>query len=211
MAAITGKGLGPVQPIASQVVSGQLQTNVAGVEVRFDQIPAPLFVVSDQQIQLQVPHVLATRVRAELQVIRDGKTIASTVVPIREVQPGILTVSGGSGQAIAVREDGKLNTPENRLTPGGVVTFYLTGDGDGGPNTPDGRPATTAEPTTATVQVDIGGYAADVLYAGRAPGLIGVMQVNARISPATKMTGALSLVARINGVPTQDGVSLQVR
>jgi uncharacterized protein (TIGR03437 family) len=207
---IFGKGLGPAAGINGKLVNGRMESLVAGVEVRFDNVPAPLLYVSDSQINLQVPHFVVTRVRTEVKVIRDGTVVGSTTVAVREVVPGILTAAGG-GQAIAAMEGNQLNGPQAGVKPGSVLTFYITGDGQFGATGADGRPAAGAVPTTASVSVDLGGYSGEVLYAGAAPGMIGIMQVNIRVSAATKLKGALPLTARVNGVPTQEGVFVFVQ
>jgi uncharacterized protein (TIGR03437 family) len=60
------------------------------------------------------------------------------------------------------------------------------------------------------VIVAIGGQYADVLYAGRAPGFIGLMQINARIPAGLTSVGALAMTLGVLGTPSQDGVTIAI-
>lgn len=211
LATLSGQGLGPAGAVAGRVMNGRLETTAGGTEVRFDGVPAPLLYVQERQINLQVPHSVVGRERTEVTITRNGALAARFTVAVQNVAPGILTTANGAGQAVAARDDGKLNSTDFPISPGGIFVFYITGDGQSGSNGIDGLAAAAADPTKSSVTVEVGGYAAEVQYAGKAPGLLGVMQVNARLNPGTRLSGALSLTARIDGVPTQPGVILQVR
>jgi uncharacterized protein (TIGR03437 family) len=75
----------------------------------------------------------------------------------------------------------------------------------------DGKLAAAPLPQpVAAVTVAIGGVAAEVSYAGGAPGLIaGVMQVNV-VVPAG-VSGTVPVVLTVGGVDSQDGVTVAVR
>jgi uncharacterized protein (TIGR03437 family) len=91
-----------------------------------------------------------------------------------------------------------------------VVTLYATGDGQLAPDAVDGVPAVAAW-TGYPVSVDFGGYAGEVLYAGRAPGFIGLMQISVRISAGFVQAGAVPVWLTVNGQTSQNGVVLSVR
>ena len=60
------------------------------------------------------------------------------------------------------------------------------------------------------VELRIGGRPAEILFAGSAPGLAGLMQVNARIpDPLPPGEQAVELTAA--GVPSQSGTTLAIR
>ena len=48
----------------------------------------------------------------------------------------------------------------------------------------------------------IGGIPAEVLFAGSAPGFVGLLQVNARVPFAVTPGNAIPVVLTINGVPS---------
>ena len=75
----------------------------------------------------------------------------------------------------------------------------------------DGKLAVAPPPQpVARVTVTIGGLAAEVRYAGGAPGQIaGVMQLNVVVPGG--LAGAVPVVLTVGGVPSQDGVTVAVR
>jgi uncharacterized protein (TIGR03437 family) len=208
---IFGTGLGPKVGVAGKVVAnGALQKQVSGVQVLFDGTAAPLFFVQDQQINVQVPYGVAGASDTLLTIINDGVAKGSVRVPVRSAIPGLLTIASGTGQAIALNENGISNSDANPAARGSVVTLYATGDGQLGPDAIDGVPASPAS-TNYGVAVDFDGYGGEVLYAGRAPGFIGLMQINVRIPVEFVPPGAVSVFLRVNGESSQAGVTLMVR
>jgi uncharacterized protein (TIGR03437 family) len=119
-----------------------------------------------------------------------------TVVPIA---PGILTDPENSFAVALNANDGTQITIHNPAAPGQNVTLYLTGQG-----TLD-QPVTTGAPgpgepfahPLAEVQVSLGGKKAAVTFAGLAPGLVGVLQVNIVVPELS--TGDQPLSATIGG------------
>ena len=83
---------------------------------------------------------------------------------------------------LIVNPDGSPNTDTAPVAAGTVLTLYATGEGLTDGANISGQPAGVplAHPL-APVVVTIAGIPVDVLFAGRAPGLIGVMQINARV------------------------------
>jgi uncharacterized protein (TIGR03437 family) len=59
--------------------------------------------------------------------------------------------------------------------------------------------------------VDFAGYAADVLYAGRAPGFVGLMQINVRVPLASLLPGMQPVTLSVNGQKSQAGVLLALQ
>jgi uncharacterized protein (TIGR03437 family) len=78
--------------------------------------------------------------------------------------------------------DGSLNSASAPAPPGSILTFFATGEGlTNGPNVAGQPAAAPYPPPTQPVTLSIAGVQAEILYSGSAPGLIGVLQVNARI------------------------------
>jgi uncharacterized protein (TIGR03437 family) len=207
---IFGSGFGPAVAVLGKMVNGTgLETKVGEVQVLFDGLPAPIFYAQDQQINAQVPYEVAGRVQTEVSVVYQGAVKAKQTIEVKAAAPGILTVTGGKSPVVALNQDGTLNSAANPVSRGSIVTFYATGDGQLGPDALDGQPA-SAKPTNYQVIVAIGGQYADVLYAGRAPGFIGLMQINARIPAGLTSVGALAMTLGVLGTPSQDGVTIAI-
>ena len=100
---------------------------------------------------------------------------------------------------------------------GNIIQIFGTGEGTTTPAGVDGTVLPNRLPLprpNLPVTVTIGGKdvpAADITYAGEAPGAIsGVLQVNARI-PLGLGTGPVSVVIKVGGVPSQNNVTVSVR
>ncbi len=208
---IFGAGLGPEAGAIGRITSARtLETIVAGTQVLFDGTPAPLFYVQDKQINAQVPYIIAGRLETEVTIVIGGVVKGRRRILVKESVPGLLTLSGGTGQIIAVNEDGNSNSAGNPAARSAVVTIYATGDGQLGADAIDGKPYGAAK-TPYSVSVDFNGYSGEVLYAGRAPGFVGLMQINVRIPSQFVPSGAVPIVLRVRGESSQAGATLSIR
>ncbi len=210
---IFGANLGPSNPAHARLnPGGALDRTLGETEVRFDGALAALFFSQESQVNLQVPYQVAGVQESAVEVYYQGRLRSRARVAVTASAPGLFTVSGGAGQAIAVQEDGSLNSPANPADRGAVVTLYATGEGQTDPPGTDGRPAQSplGRPLLP-VYVRIGGLPAEVLWAGSAPGMVGVMQINVRVPSGFVPSGLLALTASVGGVSSQPGVILAVR
>jgi uncharacterized protein (TIGR03437 family) len=187
----------------------RLATQLGGASVTFNGIAAPLLYVSAGQINAQVPSglqgsaganvVVQTPVGASaafpVTVTPMGISDASPLTTSFGSAPGIFTQdSSGCGQAAAlnVHADGSVtpNTPQTSFDPQKDAGFaiYLTGLGyfpdraDGVPysfNPADDRSIQFGVSVGAVPGVAHSSVSLATSYAGPAPGLIGVDQVNA--------------------------------
>ncbi len=141
-----------------------------------------------------------------------GAASAPVAVAVAVTAPGVFTWDGsGRGQAVAMNQDGMRNGTAAPAAAGSVLFLYATGEGQTLPAGVDGKPAAAPLPQpVARVTATIGGVAAEVSYAGGAPGLIaGVMQVNV-VVPAG-LTGEVPVVISAGGVASQPGVTVALR
>ena len=98
-----------------------------------------------------------------------------------------------------------MNTANNPARRGEVIAIYATGEGNVRPSGQDGRLVTgtleTLPRPTAPVSVRINGVqipAANITYAGSAPGLVaGALQVNVRIPETLNITAATQAAIEI--------------
>jgi len=213
MVSIFGLGIGPVTPSSGTLdSSGMIATDLAQTMVLFDDAAAPLFYVRDSQINVQAPYEIAGKRTVDVEVFFQGQSRGKVTVPVAASAPAIFTVSAGTGLAIAVNEDGTLNSPVEPAARGSIVTLYATGDGVENPAAVDGQPAAEPLPKpTLPVTLTVGGYPADILFAGAAPGFAGLLLINARVPSGPASTGSVPVVLRIGTASSQTGVTLAVR
>ena len=173
--AVFGTGLGPDTSVSGALdAQGVLPTSLGGVEVRFDGTLAPLFYAQGGQVNAQVPYTVAGSETAAVEVRYLGKLAGAANVRVAPSAPAML--------ALAINPDGAGNAefaPAPRST---WMTFYATGEGLTDGRNVAGRPAEAPYPhPLLPVALTIGGVNAEILFAGSAPGMIGVLQINARV------------------------------
>jgi trimeric autotransporter adhesin len=176
---------GPVAPGSLISVFG---SGLANAQVLFDGQAVPLLMAQDTRLNVQVP-LTAT---GAFEVESGSAALLTTALTIVPNAPGVFTGPGGTGPVAAANHDGTVNSDTNAAPQGTVVTFYATGIGQGG------------------VGVLIGGVAAAVLFAGDAPGFIGVTQINAQV-PVGIAVGTVPLVVQAGTALSQGGVTIAVQ
>ena len=216
---IFGTNMGPATLTPFVVgANGTLSTTVAGTQVTFDGIPAAIIYTRNTLVSVMVPYELAGRVSTALVVTYNG--VASAPIQLRLVDsaPGIYTLTQtGSGQGAILNQNGTVNGTGNAESVGNYIQIFGTGEGQTSPQGVNGLLLPSRLPLPAPilpVEVSIGGIPiapGDINYAGEAPGLIsGVFQVNAKIPPGVG-PGAVPVVVRVGGVPSQANVTVSVR
>jgi uncharacterized protein (TIGR03437 family) len=163
--------------------TGHLPTTLAGVQVLFGNVPAPLISVQAGSIVAVTPFDLPTSGQVNMTVTYLGMPV---IQPLNTAtfRPGLFRTleTDGSATALAVNQDGSLNSSAHPAPAGSIVTLYATGLGQTSPAGVDGQaPSNIASQYGSAVQVTINGIAGDVLYAGIAPGFAGLSQINVRV------------------------------
>jgi uncharacterized protein (TIGR03437 family) len=214
--AIFGANLGPAAGVRAPA-GASLPTSLGGTSVTFDGVAAPILYASDRFVAVQAP-ALTPGSTTQVQVTATSGTSTAIPIPVVPVKPGILTYeTGGKGQAKAINQDGSgngdgsINSSHRGAAPGSVIQLFATGLGAVNPPVQPGTSAPTSPLSTvnAAVSATIGGRAAQVTYAGAAPGLIGTYQVNV-IVPAGTPSGAVRVVLSGDGNSSQDDVTIQI-
>jgi uncharacterized protein (TIGR03437 family) len=141
-----------------------------------------------------------------------GELRARASVTVAASAPAIFTLAGGRGPAVAVNQDGTPNSESNPAARGSAITLFATGEGLTHPAAAAGRPAQPpySRPLLPVI-LTMGGTEAQILYAGHAPGLVGLMQVNARVPSGFVPPGLLRLELTVGGAASQPGVTIAVR
>lgn len=172
---------------------------------------APLFFASPGQINGELPRDVLGGVVRQMVVQRGGQISRPVEVALAAVQPGIFTVNQqGTGQG-AIQDAsttaelgvGVLAAPGTAVGRGRVIAIYCEGLGRTSPEVENGTPAPSAEPLARTVNpvtVTVGGRPAEVLYAGLAPGFVGLYQVNAVVPGDAPSGDAVPVIVSARGV-----------
>ncbi len=210
-----GELIGPEKDVPGQFDSNGILSTLAGeTRILFDGIAAPIFTAGFFEVTVQVPFALAGQSSTKVQAFYRDVPSSIITLPVAATAPAIFTVNGPT-DILATNEDGTRNAPGNPAAIGSVVVFYATGAGQTSPASTAGAAATAPYPSpNAPVNLRIAGTDAETLYAAAAPGLVGVMQINARISSTLTQnagTRGVSVDLVIGGVHSQSGTRIWIR
>lgn len=181
---ITGRGLA-----STYGVSGfPLATELSGVRLVSDGQPLPLLSVSPEEIRFQIPWEWTGRHTVSLPSTKSPfEDRPSRVIEAGSAAPEFLYSS--SGLPIIIHEDFRgLVTQDDPARPGEILHFYVTGLGPVSPAVRTGEPAPASPLSFVTGQLHIFWQGSlptnmprpEVLFAGLAPGMAGVYQLDVR-------------------------------
>ncbi len=203
--AIKGQGLSDSSLLFN---TPYLPVSVAGVSVSFDvpssdqsaprlSYPARVQYVSANQINVQIPWELQGQTSAQMKVSLGDFSTPVVSVPLAAASPSIFE---NSGIAAAVGDAGIIGGSINARR-GSVISLYTNGLGpvDNQPASGDPASTTTLSRVKTNPTVQIGGQPAEVLFAGLAPGYVGLYQINVRV-PANAPTGVQPVVVSVGAV-----------
>lgn len=155
-------------------------TSLGNVQVTINGVAAPIYYVSATQISAIVPYSITGSI-AQVQVINNETPSNTVTMLVGTTAPGIFTVPpGGLGYGAVLHQNGSLVTTTNPAQIGETVSVYGTGLGAVNPTIANGAagPSSPLSYTANTITADISGVTATVTFAGLAPGLAGLYQVN---------------------------------
>ena len=185
-----------------------LPANLRGTQVLVNGMAAPLFFVSPEQINAQLPwEVIGAGILRVQVVVQDAQ---STIIEIEEEEhtPGLFaTNQGGDGQgAILISLSGGAVAAKTGTLPGSravkrgeFIEIFCTGLGLVTNQPPSGAPA-SGDPLSETIAVPtvtIGGIEAERSFSGLAPGFAGLYQVNAQIPMTAPIGDSVAVVLSI--------------
>lgn len=205
--ALFGKNLGPGQ---SATATPPFPATLAGTQVTFDGVPAPLLYASAGQVSVVTPFEVAGKASVEVQVSYNGSKLAPVVLPVVAAWPALFAIdASGGGQGAVLNQDGSPNGASNPASVGSVLQMFGTGAGLTNPPSQNGvlqnGPGSLVEP----VAVFIGGVKATVQYAGPAPTLVtGAFQVKAVVPQGVTPGSAVPVV--IQAGPSVSTASITV-
>jgi uncharacterized protein (TIGR03437 family) len=147
-------------------------------------VPSPIFYVSPTQVNAQIPYEVSPGA-ATVTVSVGANLLPPVPLTIQASAPGLFLF--GLDRALVQNQDGAINGPAYPATPGSIVAAYLTGQGPLNLPIPSGM-AAPSDPligAAAEISATIGGQNVEITFAGMAPGLVGVFQVNLQIPALT--------------------------
>jgi uncharacterized protein (TIGR03437 family) len=194
IATIYGAGLGPEKGVTGGLDStGALPASVGGVEVRFNGMPAPIFYAQSEQINVQVPYTVAGSGTADVAVSYQGKLVGTASVAVAASAPAMLP--------LVSNPDGSANAASAPTPRSSWMTFYATGEGLTDGQNVAGVPAREPYPhPVLPVTLTIGGVKVDILFAGSAPGMVGLLQINARVPGVFVAPGEAAAILTVGSV-----------
>jgi uncharacterized protein (TIGR03437 family) len=172
-----------------------LATQASGVRVFFGDIPAPLFFVRADQLNVQVPYEVAGMARVTIRAEYQGSPSARVSVTVLPSHPGLFHA--------VLNQDNSVNSQDTPESRGRVVQLFATGQGLVDPAVASGELAPGMEPfprPREAIRVTIGGAPAVLFFGGLAPGLAGLLQVNAQIDNSVR-PGPADVILEIGGRP----------
>lgn len=185
LVSLFGSGLGPAVGIGPQVtLASGFPAELAGVKVTFNGTAAPLLYAQDGQINAIVPWELSSAGQAQVCVTYNGAAPACMASSVSAVHPGVFMLD--PYHAIALNQNGTLNTASNPAKVGDEVSIFATGLGTMSPLPKDGSvvgfplPTLNLPVTMATVS-QTGGPVIPITvdYYGPAPDEVaGFSQIN---------------------------------
>ena len=219
--AVSGTNLASQTLFASDLpLPATLGTAPDDTRITFNGTAAPLFLVSEDQINAQVPFDLLPG-EVSLQVHRGSQASEAQPLSVAAVSPGIFTVNQqGSGQGTVLIADtailaaptgtvaGRQTRPANRLE---FISIFCTGLGEVTNQPSSGEPAAEdgLSTTLQTARATIGGVEVPVSFSGLT-GFVGLYRVDVQIPAEAPSGDAVEVAITIGGV-TSNTVSIAVQ
>jgi uncharacterized protein (TIGR03437 family) len=199
---LRGFGFGP-QTGVNNTAAASLPTQLSGVQVLFDGVPAPLLYVQSQQINVQAPWELSANSTTRVQVSYNGALSNAASIKTVPVAPAFfLRDFAGDLEAAALNADGSINSAANPAKAGSLISIWGTGAGPTNPPSVTGAitPLSPLAFATLPVTAQVNNTNAQVQFIGAAPALSsGVFQVNI-IIPANAPSGSDPVSISVGGV-----------
>lgn len=209
---VFGSDLGPPNGAScGPDLTGNVPSVCGETRVFFDDAQAPVLFANSNQINVQVPYALSNRAKTTLRVQATQQSIAAQMeLPVAAAAPGLFTEPAGT-QVIGLNwRDATVNSINSPVRRGDELIIYATGSGQTSPASSTGVVCREATPSSLPITVTIDGKNAKILYAGCAPGTLGVTQVNL-VVPDDAQIGFVPIVLNAGEYRSQAGVRVAVR
>ena len=206
---ISGACIGPFDPVAASFdTAGRLPNSLGEVQVAIAGFAVPLISVSAGDIVAVAPYGLEGVSGDNILLgLRYRGALDQNTITVQSANPALFTTNlATDGPAVALNQDGSLNSATRPAARGSVISLWATGTGQTLPSSVDGQaaPVGTLLRTKLPVTVAIGGRDAEVQFAGAAPGFAGLTQINVRV-PAAAASGSVPVTMTVGGTPLNQG------
>jgi uncharacterized protein (TIGR03437 family) len=192
-----------------QADSSGWPTVLADTQVLVNNTPAAIQNVMLDQLTFLMPSGAPTSGSVEVQVVHPstGQTVAVGQVDMAPVSPGLFTLNGmGTGQVMAINDDGTPNLPSSQISRGHVISLFGTGLGIVPSAPPDGQPPSDPVPADTTPDVWIGAAFVDpanIMFSGLAPGMIGVWRIDVKVPDLTAPALQVPVFIRMKSIASE--------
>jgi uncharacterized protein (TIGR03437 family) len=177
-----GSGLGPATAVTA---SAPFPNTLGGTQVLINGKQAPIYYSSASQVSAVVPYdAPGDGSTLSVQVTNGGAQSNVANVYSGATSPGLFTIpAGGPFPGAILRQDFSIMSQSNAAKVGETVSLFLTGLGPVSPAVTAGSaaPSSPLSQLTNQVFVYIDGVQANVVFAGLAPSLGGLYQLNVTI------------------------------
>lgn len=148
--------------------------------------PARVLSAGSNGILIFVPPQISGASSISLSVIYKGTLAATIPLSVAGAAPGLFATIGN--------EDESVNSASQPAARGSLIALYGTGLGDYG----------------SSATVSLGGYDAEVVYAGPVQGYPGLFQINAHVPAGYLPSGNLSVIVSAGQASSQAGVTVWI-
>lgn len=218
--AIFGSGFGT----GGVATSAPWPTSLGGTSVTMNGVLAPLYAVTDGQINAQVPFeaLPSGQTSGSVNVIVQRGTQSSAVksFQVTAFAPGIFSIAGtGLGLANAISPDGALAGASGSVpgyaahpaVPGGTIIVLATGLGATDSPIKSGNASSDALRRTTTLpSVLVGGIPAQVAFSGLSPQFPAVNQLNIVLPVGVPAGSAVPLQISLGGITTTAQLNIAI-
>jgi uncharacterized protein (TIGR03437 family) len=167
---------------------------LAGFEAWVNGVTAPLYYVSPNQVNLQIPY--ETKPGTATLTVGNPYLNINYSLEIVASAPGIFTTNGFAA------------APFSSAARGQTTTLFITGEGQVSPSLRDGTSPSSGTPVSQLpkpnlpVTLTVAGLPATIAFYGIPAGLVGVTQID-YVVPANAPLGVQPVVVTVGGVASQ--------
>ncbi len=188
IASVYGSGLAYSRRAVAEkdIRSNELPTVLDGVRVLVENMPAPLYYVSPEQVNFLIPYHVGATFPTEVNVVitLDGRHGPTVRMSLREAAPALFQLDPET--PVATHADWSLINKESPARPGETIRLFATGLGRTQPHV--AYPQLPREAARIAkwqqFQVLLDGAPLDntrILYVGVTPGFAGLYQIDLRL------------------------------